>query len=235
MQGRTWAAVALGALLGAVIGLMTLAFVAGRAIEGGVARGAQPGDGTLFVVGRGSMTLAILIAGAAAGTIIGGIAYAAGRLGDPRERRFPVGVMLPTAAATGAFVAFVASRTAIGASANSILDGVVTITVFRAAIVAAITGSVVGGLVAGGVERMSRPSVYGFGGEAWPATPASFIRAAATAIGIPMAGLVVAVVAVFGFSRVLLGTSHTTALILFSAAAAVILFGAAAIAAREPK
>jgi hypothetical protein len=235
MQGRTWAAVALGAFLGAAIGLVTLAFAAGQVIQGGVTGGAQPGDPTLFVVGRGSMTLMILTAGAVGGLLVGAVAYAVGRLGDPRERRYPMGAILAGAAATGSFVAFAASRAAIGAMADSILDGTVTITVFRMAVVALLVGSIVGGTVGGGVERLSRPSLFRFGGEAWPATPASFLRAAATAVGIPLAALVVAALAVFGFSRVLLGTSHTTALILFSVASAVILFGAAALAAREPK
>jgi hypothetical protein len=235
MRSRTLAAGALGTLAGAVLGLVTLAFAAGRVIDAGVAPGTQPGDATVFVVGRGSMTLLILVAGAFGGTVIGAIAYAVGRIADPRERLYPVGAVLAIAAATGAFVAYAASRAAIGAAADSILDGTVTITVFRAAMAALVTGLLVGGVVGAGIERMSKPSLYGFGGEAWPASTAALLRAAAPAIGIPVVGIVVAAAAVFGFSRLLLAASHIVALTLFSLAAALILFGAAAIAAREPK
>jgi hypothetical protein len=235
MRRRTWAAAALGTLAGAILGLIGLAFAAGRVIDSGVARGAEPGAGALFVVGRGSMTILILVAGALGGAVIGGIAYAVGRVADPRERLYPAGPILVLSAVTGAVVAFAASRAAVGAGAHSIIDDTVTITVFRAAIAAVITGTVVGFSIGAGVERMSRPSVYGFGGEAWPASTAAFLRAAAPAVGIPVVGIAGAGAAVFGFSRVLLGASHTVALVLFSAAAAVILFGATAIAAREPK
>jgi hypothetical protein len=235
MRRRTWAAAGLGTLAGGVLGLVSLAFAAGRVIDAGVVRGPDPGSGALFLVGRGSMTILILVAGALGGAAIGGIAYAVGRLADPRERLYPAGPILLLSAVTGGVVAYAASRAAIGAAAHSIVDGTVMITVFRAAIAAVITGTVVGFTVGAGVERMARPSLYGFGGEAWPTSAGAFLRAAAPAVGLPVAAIIGAGAAIFGFSRLLLGASHLVALVLFSAAAAVILFGATAIAAREPK
>lgn len=235
MQRRTLAATALGTLAGAALGLFSFAVAAGRTLDSGVAPGGGPADATVFVVSRGAMTLLVVVAGAALGGLVSALAYAVGRLADPRQRRYPPTVLLAVGVVTGAAVAFAASRAGIGAAADSIVDGVVTVTVFRAAIVAAVSGAVTGAVVAGGVERLSRPSLYGFGGEAWPSSPAAFLRAATVAVGIPMIGMVVAFAAVFGLSRVLLAADHLVALFIFSGAAAVILFGAAAIAAREPR
>jgi hypothetical protein len=232
MQGRTWTAAILGSALGGALGIGALALVSARTIHSGLAF-PEAGGGPAFVVGRGPMTLYLLIAGALAGLILGAIGYAAGRSADPTERRYGAGPLIALGALTGSMVAFAATRTTIGALA-SILEGVVTISVFRASIVALVSGAVTGAVVAVAVERMSRPQLFRFGGEAWPAHLGAFIRDSATAIGIPMVAVGVGAAVVFGLSRVLLGTSHLVALIIFSAAAALVLFGAAAVAARKP-
>lgn len=232
MSRETLAASALGAFAGAALGIVALVFAAARTLEHGLATGPS---GATFVVGRGSMTIFIMLAGTALGAVVAGMGYGVGRLGSPRDRRYPAGALVGLGAVTGAIAAFAASRAAIGATATSILDGTVTLTVFRAGLVAVIAGAATGLVVAASVERMSRPALFGFEGEAWPSSFAGFVREAAPAVGIPMASLGAVAVGAFAFSRFLLGVSHLTALIGFSAAAALILFGAAAIAAREPK
>lgn len=233
MQGRTWTAAILGSVLGAAFGIGALTLAAARTIHSGLAF-PDDGGGAAFVVGRGAMTLYILLAGAVAGLALGAVGHAAGRSADPAERRYGAGPLLALGAVTGSMVAFAASRTTIGAAA-SILEGVVTISVFRASIVAIVSGTVTGAVVAVTVERVARPELFRFEGEAWPAHVGAFIRDSATAILIPMVALGVGAVVVFGLSRVLLETPHLVALIIFSAAAALILFGAAAVAAREPR
>ena len=232
MNRRTLVAGALGLLVGAAMGLVAFAFAAARTIDHGLVLGQS---GASFVVGRGSMTIFIMLAGAAVGAVLGTLGYGVGRLADPGERRYGIGIITALAAGTGALVAFGASRAAIGASATSILDSTVTITAFRAALVAVITGAVTGLLVATSMERMARPMLYGFGGEAWPASRGEFVRDAISAIGFPVVSVGVTAAIVIGFSQFLLGVSHTTALIGFSAAAGVILFGASVIAGREPR
>ena len=232
MSRDTLAASALGAFIGAALGIVALVFAAARTLEHGLVPGSS---GATIVVGRGSMTIFIMLAGTALGVAVAGLGYGVGRLGSPRERRYPAGAFIGLGAITGAIVAFAASRAAIGATATSILDATVTLTVFRAGLVAVIAGAATGLVVAASVERLSRPTMFGFEGEAWPTSFAAFLREAAPAVGIPMASLIGLAAGVFAFSRFLLGVSHLTALIGFGAAAAVILFGAAAIAAREPK
>jgi hypothetical protein len=235
IQGRTSTAALLGGLLGAVLGIGALALAAARTIDTGLTLAPQPRGGALFEVGRPSMTLLILLAGAVGGFIIGAIGYAVGRSADPTERRYRAAPLIALGAGTGAIIAFAASRAAIGAAATSIVDNVVTISAFRASLVAVVTGAVTGLVVATTVERMARPALFQFGGEAWPAHLGAFIRDSATAILIPVVGLVAAAAIVFGLSRALLEWSHLVALVIFAGTAAAVLFGAAAIAARQPK
>ena len=132
---------------------------------------------------------------------------------------------------SGAVIGFATARTAIGVG-GTISDGVISLSVFRAAVVALVTGAVIGTVVGGTVERVGRPEVIGLSGAAWPASPTAFARDAMAAMGPPTLGIAVALVVVFALSRVLLEADKTSALIVFGAVAAVVLFGAAAIAAR---
>src|SRR3989304_4602426 len=56
--------------------------------------------------------------------------------------------------------------------------------------------AIAGAIGGGGPERLPRPEVCGFAGDAWPASPAAFIKDAAAAIGLPVLGLVVGASAV---------------------------------------
>lgn len=231
MPRRTWFAIAIGSLAGAFLGLMALALAAARVLDGGLAATL---DGPVFEVGQGAMHLLVIVAGIVGGSILGLIGFAVGREAAPDEPRFQAGPLALIGGVTGAIVAFATTRAAVGAG-GSIVAGIVTLSPFRAAVVALIAGAVTGGVVGGTVERISRTDAIGIGGEAWPRTPGAFIKDAAAAMGLPGLGLVLGAAIVFGLSRVLLEATDTVALIVFGGVAAAILFGAAIIAANPPR
>jgi hypothetical protein len=235
MRGRTLTAAGLGALWGAVVGIVAVVYAASRATHTGLVPGPDPAAGALFEVTRSAAHVYVLIGGAFVGASAAAMAYAAARLTDPRDRLYPPGVLVPLGTVTGAAVAYAVTRAGFGAAATSILEGIVTITTSRAAVIGVVAGALTGSLVAVTTERLARPSVYRFEGEAWPADTQTFLRDAVAALVPPMTGVVAAGVAVFALSRLLLGVSHLMALVIFAGAAAVVLFGATAIAAREPR
>jgi hypothetical protein len=130
-------------------------------------------------------------------------------------------------------VTFAATRALVGLTAD-ITGGIVTISVFRGAIVALTAGAATGLVLGGAVERLSSPAVYGFGGEAWPANPVAFLRDAAVAVGFPVLALAVGGLAVWGLSAVLLEASKEVAIVVFGAVAALVLAVAAFVASRPP-
>jgi hypothetical protein len=236
VQRRTWSAIFLGGTLGAVFGLGVVALAAGRVVGSGIESLPilnEPARAT-FLVEQAALYIMILVAGAAAGALLTIIGFAVGRLGDPDDVRFPLGPLTIVGALVGAIVAFAVARAAIGVG-GSISGGVISLSVFRAAMVALITGATTGVVIGGGVERLSRPQVLGFAGEAWPANPVVFMRDAMAAIGLPALGLVFGLAIVFGLSQVLLEADHTVSLITFGAVSALVLAGAAALAALPPR
>jgi hypothetical protein len=215
-----------------VFGLSVVALAAGRVIGSGIESIEvlnEPARAT-FVVEQAAMYLLITVAAAVGGALISGVGYAIGRLAAPDDERFPLGPLTVVGAATGAIVGFATARAAIGVG-GTIVDGMVSLSVFRAAIVAAIAGAVVGIVLGATVDRLLRPRVIGLEGSAWPSTTREFLRDAVAAMGLPALALVVALGLVFGLSRVLLDADHLVAVIIFGAAAALVLFGATAIAA----
>ena len=227
VQRRTAVSIFLGALLGAVLGVSVLALAAGRVVDGGVGVG---DSGPAFVVGQGSLHLLVVVAGAVAGAVLGLVGFAAGREAAPDSERMSMGPMAILGAGVGAAMAFGAARAALGAAAD-IEAGIVTLSFFRAGIVALVAGAVTGAIVGGTAERLSRPEALGLEGVAWPSSPGAFVKDALTAVGLPGLALAVGAVLVWGFSEILLGADHTTGLILFGGVSALILAGAAALAA----
>lgn len=238
MQRRTWSAIALGGTLGAIVGLAVIALSAARVIGPGVEAvvfdDATGATRATFLVSQAGIYMLILVAGAFGGALIAGVGYAVGTLAGDDSDRFSLRPLTIIGAFAGAVIGFAAARTAIGVG-GTITDGVVSLSVFRAAMVALIAGGTMGVVVAGTVERVGRHEVLGFEGAAWPSNPVAFARDALTAMGLPALGIVVALGIVFGLSRVLLEANKTTSLIVFGGVAALVLFGAAAIAALPPR
>jgi len=234
MHRRTWSAILLGGTLGAIFGLAVVALGAGRVIGSGIDTvlvDGEPARAT-FLVNQAALYVLVVAASSIGGAVLAAVGFAAGRLAGPESDRFALAPLVVIGALTGTVIGFAAARTAIGVG-GTISDGVISLSVFRAAMVALVTGAVTGTVIAGTVERVGRPDVLGFAGTAWPSNPAAFLRDALAAMGLPTLGIVIGLATVFVLSRVLLDTDKTTALILFGAAAALILFGAAAVAARQ--
>lgn len=225
-----------GATSGAVVGIAVLAVIGSRVLENGVDASLLNSD-TLraraeFVVGRGGFNVLVLIAGAVGGAALGSLGSFVARaaVGSSRNALTSLSV---TGALAGATVAFAAGTAGLGA-VGSIDGGVITVSVFRAILLALIVGGVVGAVVGGTAERLAHAEVLGLEGEAWPRTPMAFTREALTAVGAPFLAAVVGIALVWAMSFILLDASHTVALIVFGAVAAAVLFGAAIIAANPP-
>lgn len=232
MAHSTRIAIIIGALVGAALGLGAVAMAAGRVLDGGVelVTGSAGRATPAFVVGQAGMYLLVTVGGALAGSVLGMVGYAVGREADPATTRFSLGPVTLAGAGIGAAVGFGAFRAMTGILGD-VVEGVVTLTVFRSIVVALLVGLVTGAITAGGVERLSRPEAFGFSGEAWPANPAAFVRDAAAAVGLPILAVITGASMVYVFSQVLLNTETDVALVLFGGVAALILFGAAVVAA----
>lgn len=238
MHRRTWSAIALGGTLGAILGLAVVALAAARVVGSGIE--AVVFDETTgatratFLVGQAGMYTLIVVAGALGGAVIAALGYAVGALGGGEGDRFALTPLTIIGAFAGAVIGFAAARTAIGVG-GTITEGVVSLSVFRAAMVALIAGGTTGIVVAGTVERVGRPEILGFEGPAWPNNPVAFVRDALVAMGLPALGLVVGLGIVFVLSQILLEADKTTSLIVFGGVSALVLVGAAAIAAMPPR
>jgi hypothetical protein len=232
---RTFVAMTIGAVVGAVAGLGVLALAASRVLDGGL--GATITEGSVrpdFVVSQGGLFILTIVAGTIGGAALGALGFAVARESAPDAPRIALGPLALVGAGVGLVAGFAAMRAGVGLAAD-ITQGTVTLSVSRAAVVAICTGAVAGFVVGGGIERLSRPEIYGFGGEAWPANPVAFARDAVAAVGLPALAIVVAAALVWGLSTVLLEASHEVAMIVFGGAAALVLAAAAFIAAHPPK
>ena len=231
MPRRTWFAIIIGSLVGAVLGIAVLALAAARVLEGGLhaVTDASGRSTPVFQVTQGAMYLLVAVAGAVGGSLLGLIGYAVGREAAPDEPRFSAAPLAIIGAGVAAAIGFAATRAGVGAGGD-IAAGLVVLPVFRATIVALVAGGITGGIVGGTVERISRTEALGIGGDAWPRSPGAFLRDAAAAMGLPALGIALGAVIVFGLSRVLLESETEVGLIVFGGVAALILLGAAVIA-----
>ena len=236
MHRRTWSAIFLGGTLGAILGLAVVALTAGRVIGSGIGTvliEGEPARAT-FLVNQAALYVLVIVASGIGGAVLAAVGFAAGKLAGPENERFALTPLVVIGALVGVVIGFAAARTAIGVGGTISAD-VISLSVFRAAIVAIVTGAVTGTVVGGTVERVGRPEVLGFAGSAWPANPVAFLRDAMAAMGLPTLALVTGLAIVFVLSRVLLEADKTTSLIVFGGVAAIVLFGAAAIAALPPR
>jgi hypothetical protein len=235
---RTIAATAIGGAIGAFGALAVLALAATRVITDGVGavvlNEASGRSRPEFVVTEGGLTILVIVAGALAGAFFGGLGYLVNRAVAPEERRFRVWTMVGAGAATGIVAAYAATRIGLGIGSD-ITGGVVTLSIFRATIIALATGIVTGGVVAGGIERLSSVEVMGLEGEAVQPSAMALAREAAAAMGFPLLAALLAAGIVGGLGLLLLEMSAEVALITFGAAAAVVLGVAAFMAANPPR
>lgn len=237
MTRRFAIASGLGAVLGVVAALAVLALAASRVIETGVdavvldeaTSRARP----TFEVTQGAVYLLISIAGALAGVVFGAVGYAVGREAAPDEGKLALTPLLVVGGIAGTIVGFASSRVLLAVGARTEL-GALSVSVYRAIVVAIVAGAVTGAIVAGTVERMSRAELFGFEGEAWPTSPAAFLRETMTAVGLPTVGALVAATVIGGFGWLLLEVPHEVGIWLFGGVAAVILIAATIIAANPP-
>lgn len=238
MQRRTLVAIIIGAVLGGVIALFSLALVAPLVIESGIGLTVIDAVGqqgrAMFTVGEGAMDLFIVVIGALGGALLGSIAYAIGREASPDSPRVSLAPLIVVGAAIGALIGFAVARAALGIAATR--EGeVVTVSVFRATVVALIAGGATGGIIGGTIERVARPETLALGGEAWPSSPLAFLKDAARAMGPPALAILLSGAVIALFARVLLDAPRGAALVLFGGVAALVLVGAAFIASHPPR
>ena len=229
---RTSAISALGAAAGAVAGLLGLAGAGFFLIEETAdARLLDPGTGLAsarFVATSGATYLLVLVLGAVFGLVLARLTIGLTASAHPEEPRVSARSLLAVAAGLGAVTAYGVLRGAIGVGGDIVRDptsGVttITVTVFRAPIIALIVGAATGLVIAPVAEWLSRPAALGLTGVAWPKTVAEFVKESMPAMVIPVLSLVTLGVIAFAFSRVLLFEPGAFAVTVFSVAAAVVL------------
>ncbi len=223
-----------GAAAGAFAALALLVFWTGRTALGsvdavnlrGIARGRSE-----FVVSSGGMYFLVVVSAVIGGLAIAGIAYALGRESEPDSPKFPLAYLLPMAAVTSIVIAYAVLRFGLGATAT-IEEGVVTISVYRMAVLAVVTGAAAGGITASAVDALARPAVLGLEGEAWPTSTRAFLGEMVRALGGPTIATVTIAALAIGLAQLLLTFHGAASIAIFSVVAALVLGGAAAIAYR---
>ncbi len=223
-----------GAVAGAFTGLALLVFWTGRtalgSIDGVMLRGTARGRSE-FVVSSGGLYFLVIVSAVIGGLAIAGIAYTLGRESEPESPKFPLRFLLPTAAIVAATMAYAVLRVGLGASAG-ILNGVVTISVFRMVVLAVVVGAVAGGITASTVDALARPANLGFEGAAWPTSTRAFLTEMMRAIGGPTIATVTVAAFAIVLSQFLLQLHGAASVAAFSVVGAIVLGGAAAIAYR---
>ena len=93
MTRRTITAAAIGSIAGGFLGLIALALVAARVVDGGlvVLSGDSGPTGAVLAVTQSGLYLFVVIAGAVAGAILAAIGYAVATHVDPSDRRYRPG------------------------------------------------------------------------------------------------------------------------------------------------
>ncbi len=239
MNRRSIVAGGIGAVAGVAAALLIAAFAAVLVVEQSVTveilQASRGRARAAFVTHDWTMFVVVAVAGAVVGGLIARVAIAAADVAHPDEPRLAATPVVLMVAGLGAVVAYAMLRAGLGIGAEIVGDPVadetiVTVSVFRAIVIAMVTGATTGAVTAIAGEWLSRPAAVGLEGEAWPASSARFARESVAAMMIPLLALVVIVVVVFGFSRLLLLDPGVFAVAVFSIGAAVVLGLAAAAA-----
>lgn len=236
MTRRSIVAGALGAAAGVAASLIVMALLAVVVVEQSVnvevLQASRARASAVFVTHDWTMFAVVAVAGAVVGGLFARIAIAVADIAHPEEPRLPAAPLVLLTAGLGAVVAYGTLRAGLGLGADIVGDPaagetIVTVTVFRAIVVGMITGAATGAVTALSGEWLSRASVVGLGGEAWPATAARFVKEATAAMTIPLLAVLTVATVVFLFSRLLLLDPGPFAVIVFSLGATVVLAAAA--------
>jgi hypothetical protein len=217
-----------GAAGGATIALAALALFVGRV---GLHTPALIDGDPVVQVTSGALYLLVLVLSVLAGLLIGAIGYGIGVAADPDAPRFALGHLLPVSAVTAAVVAYAVLRIGIGGF-GEITAGTVTIGALRLTVTVLVMGAASGGITAGVSDALARPALFGFGGEAWPASSRDLVRAMLGAVSAPLVAAVIAAGFAIPLSLVLIEIEGDAATVVFSVVGAVILAGTAFVAAR---
>ncbi len=232
MQANGTRVAGYGVVAGALFGLGAFALFGPLTAMSSIETAAlgTPG-GTTIVVTHGALFLALLVIGLVGGAATALVGYAAGTRSDPARERYPARYVASVGAVLGAAVGFPITRGLL-ALAGEIDGGNVTIPILRMALIAVVTGGIVGAMIAMFANTISHPHAVGFTGSAVPLTTAGFLRETGRAIGWPIIAGVTAAAVAFGLSRLLLASSKVGAVVLFSLVGALVLGGAALLATR---
>ena len=228
MKTRRLSAIVLGALGGATIALTAFALVVGRFALHAATSG---DDGSVVQVTSGALYLMVLALAILGGLLIGAIGYGIGASTDPDSPRFGLRYLLPVAAATAAIVAYAVLRIGVGGFGD-IQGGLVSVGVFRMAVIVLLMGLLAGGVTSGVADSLARPELFAFGGEAWPSGSREVVRAMMGAVSAPLVAAVVAAAFAIPLSIVLIELGGDEATIVFSVVGAVVLGLTTFVAAR---
>jgi MFS family permease len=238
MTRRILGVSAVGAGVGAVLGLIVLAAMAGLVIEDGVSATLLDAETSRaraqFATTRGATYLFVLVVTAIGGGVIAALTRGLANMIDPETERPPFGVMVLLGMVIGAIAGYGAFRIGFGIGGVGLLDAntgenFLITSVFRGTMIAAISGAAVGLFTAPTTDVLSDLSSFGAEGAAWPSAP-SFRKETAIAIGTGLIALAAIAVIVVGLSQALLEGKGTIAVIVAGSVAALILIVAAWVA-----
>ena len=240
MTKRIVGGAAIGSVAGAVLGLLSLALMAGLVIE--TSTGAVLLDANIsraraeFVSGPGAANLLVLVLGAAAGIVLAVATRAVTATIEPERERAGYPSMVLLGAVVGAAAGYAAYRSAFGIGGVGVIEAAtggefVSLSVFRAVMVGLASGAVVGLVTVPAVDIVSQWDTWEFGGEAW-LDRRSFARDAAIAVGTGVLALAAIGVVVFSLSRALLEGAGIVAVVIAGSFAILILTAASYLAAR---
>jgi hypothetical protein len=224
-----------GTVAGAFLALVTFAVFGGRfALRAAVATPIAEGSSRAhldFAASSGALFLIVIVGAVLGGLAVAGITYAAAREGEPDAPKFPLRYQLPIAAGVAAITAYAVVRAGIGGFGD-ITMGIVTVSVFRMALIVVVAGATAGATTGYLVDRLARPELLGLGGVAWESHRA-VLASMTRAVGIPLMAVVGAGGFAIALAQLLLGAENIDiAVILFSVAGAVVLGGITLLAYR---
>jgi len=236
MRSRA-AIAAVGAAAGTVAALGATALAAGFLVDGAaqavVVNQRLESSRALIEAQDVHLFLYVVAAGVVAGALISALTSMFAAQADPAQARLGVGPLTVIGGLVGAVMSYSALRVGIGVG-GQIDQGLVTISAFRAIVIFASAGAVVGAVSSLLAERLSRPEVVGVGSESWPTNRAAFIKESMPALLIPLLTLVVVAAMVFGMSEALLAGNNVLAVSLATAISLTVL-GVGAFLAYSPR